>query len=187
MAAWTWASVVSCAPSPSKVGPNLSTCPPDAQFGQMDKSVPTLAEWACSAPPDWQAEFAERTAIVEHGAYVALEWAEGVARLDPDRPPTEVPLRRWHRFVDDCGLFLDSGWAAEAAALRWGPVELFGCDRCTPFARIDRMGLLWLLNGRRLVAMTDTAAVIECAAIVQQTYRRVVTQPGRVLAWEIVQ
>jgi hypothetical protein len=48
------------------------------------------------------------------------------------------------------------------------------------------MGLLWLLNGRRLVMMGDAAAVIESADGVCQTYRRLAAQPGRVLAWEIL-
>jgi len=30
-----------------------------------------------------------------------------------------VPLRRWQRFVDDVGLFLDSPFCAVAAALGW--------------------------------------------------------------------
>jgi hypothetical protein len=26
-------------------------------------------------------------------------WAEGLARLDPDRPPADVPLNRWRQFL----------------------------------------------------------------------------------------
>jgi hypothetical protein len=35
------------------------------------------------------------------------------------------------------------------------------CDAERPFARIDRMGLNWLLNGDRLLALTAGSAVIE--------------------------
>jgi hypothetical protein len=67
---------------------------------------------------------------------------------------------RWLRFIDDCGRFIDDGWAAFAERLGWGPLDLFGCDRTKPCARIDRAGLLWLLNGRRLLALAaDTAAI----------------------------
>jgi hypothetical protein len=52
--------------------------------------------------------------------------------------PGDVPPRRWLRFIDDCGHFLDGGWAARAKELGWGPLDLFGCDRERPFARIDR-------------------------------------------------
>jgi hypothetical protein len=68
----------------------------------------------------------ERAAIVEHHGAIPRAWAEGLARLDPDRPPGEVPARRWLQFVDDVGLFLDR-WAAHASALGWGPHDLFGC------------------------------------------------------------
>jgi hypothetical protein len=62
---------------------------------------------------------------------------------------------------------------------------LFGCDRERPYARIDRAGLLWLLNGDRLLVLTESAATIETRTGARQTYRRKPNEPGRVLAWEI--
>ena len=47
-------------------------------------------------------------------------WAEAMAQLDPANPPADVPLARWQRFIDDCGRFLDQGWANRAEALGWG-------------------------------------------------------------------
>lgn len=129
--------------------------------------------------------FDERAAIAEFDAGVRRDWAEGFACLDAEQPPADVPLRRWQQFVDDCGRFLDDGWATRAFALGWGPLDLFGCDRYAPFTRIDRMGLLWLLNGRRLVVMTDATAVIEDISGTRKAYWRLATQPGRVLAWEL--
>ena len=111
----------------------------------------------------WGEAEEERAAIVEHDGSIPREWAEGFARLDPDRPPGDVPLKRWQRFVDDVGLFLDGPFCAVAAALGWGPLDLFGCDRDRPFARIDQAGLLWLLDGNKLVAMTENTATIENA------------------------
>lgn len=73
-----------------------------------------------------------------------------ICRLDPNRPPVDVPRHRWERFVDDVGRFLDDQWADKAAALGWGPLDLFGCDRDRPFARIGPCGLLGLLNGNKL-------------------------------------
>jgi hypothetical protein len=133
----------------------------------------------------WGEADKDRAAIVEHDGAIPRAWAEGFARLNPDRPPGDVPLRRWQRFVDDVGLFLDR-WAAYAAALGWGPHDLFGADRDTPFARIDQAGLLWLLNGAKLVALTENTATIETRTSVRQTYRRRPYEPGQVLAWEVV-
>ena len=125
----------------------------------------------------------ERAAIVEHDGGIPREWAEGFARLDPARPPSDVPLRRWQRFVDDVRLFLDSSFCAIAAAFGWGPHDLFGCDRDRPYARIDQAGLLWLLNGNRLVALSENTATIESRTGTRQTYRRRPSQLGQVLAW----
>jgi hypothetical protein len=128
----------------------------------------------------------ERAAIVEHDGGAPREWAEGFARLDPDRPPGDVPAQRWLQFVDDIGRFLDSGFAMQAAALGWGPFDLFGCDRGRPFARIDQAGLLWQLTGDRLVALTADAAVIETRDGARRAYCRKPADPNRVLAWELL-
>jgi len=136
-------------------------------------------------PTAWGEPEAERAAIVEHDGGIRREWAEGFAQLDPDRPPGDVPLTRWRRFIDDIGWFLDSPFCAVAAALCWGPHDLFGCDRDRPFARIDCSGLLWLVNGNRVVALSENAAVIEDRTGVRQTWRRRPSEPGRVLVWEL--
>jgi hypothetical protein len=114
----------------------------------------------------------ERAAIVEYGNGVPRAWAEGFARLNPDRPPGDVPVRRWQIFVDDCGRFLDGGWAERLVSLGWGPLDLFGCDRERPFARIDHAGLLWLLNGDKLIELDRHTAVIERCTGARQRFQR---------------
>lgn len=138
-----------------------------------------------SVPPQaWDAAEEERSAIAEYGA--ARAWVEGFVRLHPDRPVGDVPAKRWLQFTEDVGKFLDGGWAEKAAALGWGPYDLFGCDRDKPFARVDRAGLLWLLNGRALAALSAGAAVIETRTGSKLTYRRKPDLGGTVLAWEWV-
>jgi hypothetical protein len=137
------------------------------------------------APPAWGEAEEGRAAIVEHDGGIPRAWAEGFARLHPNRPPADVPPRRWLRFLDDVGLFLDSPFGAIAVALGWGPYDLFGCDRDRPFARIDQAGLIWLLNRDRLVALTENTATIETRTGARQTYRRKPSEPGRVLPWEL--
>jgi hypothetical protein len=128
----------------------------------------------------------ERNAIGEIGGGASREWAEALAQLDPDKPPGDVPKARLLRFIDDCGRFLGDGWARQAAAFGWEPLDLFGCDRERPFARIDRAGLLWLLNGRKLVALTADTATIETPVGAHQTYRRGSIAHSEVtLAWEL--
>jgi hypothetical protein len=57
-----------------------------------------------------------RAAIMGYGIGAPRDWAEALARLDPAQPPADVPDGRWQRFIDDCGVFLDSGWGEPAAA-----------------------------------------------------------------------
>jgi hypothetical protein len=127
----------------------------------------------------------ERAAIVEHNGGTPRAWAEGFARLHPERPPADVAPQRWQQFVDDVAHFFDNGFAAKAAALGWGLFDLFGADRDRPFARIDQAGLLWLLNGNRLAALSENIATIETRTGARQTYRRKPSERGRVLVWEL--
>jgi hypothetical protein len=133
----------------------------------------------------WGETEEERAAIVEYDGNIPRAWAEGFARLDRTSPPADLPIIRWRRFVDDVGLFLDSPFCAVAATLGWGPYDLFGCDRDRPFARVDKAGLLWLLDGNRLVMLAADAATIEFSTGARQTWRRKPASPGRVLAWEL--
>ena len=133
---------------------------------------------------EWNPCKEERAAIVEHDGKIPRAWAEGLARLHADHPPSNVPPHRWRQFVDDVGNFVDR-WAPYAAALGWEPLDLFGCDRDRPFARIDQAGLLWLVDGDKLIALTENTAAIERRTGTRQTYRRKPSEPGRVLAWEL--
>jgi hypothetical protein len=130
--------------------------------------------------------FAERAAIVEYDAITGRDWAEALARIDGSRPPADVPPQRWQQLIDDAGRFIDQRWAARAETLGWSPLDMFGADRIKPFARLDRAGLLWLINGRKLIALTENTATIETTpGSPPQTYRRRDRGDGRVLLWDL--
>jgi hypothetical protein len=132
----------------------------------------------------WTGAEEERAAVIEYDGGGRRPWAEALARLDPAKPLSDVPLDRWQQFIDDCGRFLDQGWANRAEALGWGPLDLFGCDRARPLSRYDGMGLLWIIQGRRLVALTAETATIDTLTGSLQTYRRRPVEVGRiVLPW----
>ena len=109
----------------------------------------------------WTEAEEERAAIIEYDGGAPRAWAEALSRLDPSTPPSGVRPERWLRFIDDCGRFLDAGWAERAAALGWGPLHLFGCDRKRPYARLDHRGLLWEVNGGQLIELHRDRAIIE--------------------------
>jgi hypothetical protein len=133
----------------------------------------------------WTVAREERAAIIEYDGGAPRAWAEALARLDPANPPGDVPAKRWLRFIDDCGHFLDDGWALRAAELGWTPIDLFGCDRSKPFARIGRCGLLWLLDGRKLRVLTADTALINTASGSGLTFYKRPHEPGQVLAWDL--
>ena len=160
-----------------------SSVPPSEHFEQFEQRP----EPAPAAQNDtWTEAEEERAGIIEFDGRAPQAWAEGLARLDPAKPPAGISPKRWLRFIDDCGRFLDSGWAARAVALGWGPLDLFGCDRERPFARVDHQGLLWLVNGGRILELHRDRAIIETQGGARQCYRRRPVEVGRlVLAWEL--
>jgi hypothetical protein len=113
-------------------------------------------------------------------------WRQGLARLNPACPPGDVPARRWVQFLADGGRFLDDAWAARAAELGWGPHDLFGCDPIKPYARVGRLGLVWLLNGAPIAAMAADCAVIFTPSGGRLKYYRDATAQERLLPWELV-
>jgi hypothetical protein len=168
----------------------------NVQIVQKSPSIPTSEHFEhieqrpepapAAQANNWSEVEEERASIVEYDGGVPRTWAEGFARLNPSNPPDDVPRWPWSRFVDDCGRFLDGGWAARAVALDWGPLDLFGCDRERPFGRVDHLGLLWLVKGGNIVELHRDRAILETEGGVRQTYRRRPIEVGRVvLAWEL--
>ena len=86
-------------------------------------------------------------------------WVAGVARLTTMPPPRTYPAHAWQQLIVDAERFL-SDWAPQAVALGWPEWELFGCHRRAPWGRIQGMGLVLLLRGDEIAALTATEAVI---------------------------
>jgi hypothetical protein len=82
-------------------------------------------------------------------------------------PPAHIPEDRWTQCIKDGRAFLHQ-WGEQAQALNWSSADLFGLHRppATPhpsyrrLSRYDCTGLVWLLEGREVVALTDAIASI---------------------------
>lgn len=148
-------------------------------------TVATVATVAVAKPAALPSrdDFEERAALVEFGAGVPREWAEGFAVLCVMPCPDAYSQRRWEQIRNDGGLFLDQ-WGRQAAALGWRAVDVFGVNPDAPAWRYDGMGLVPLLEGRRVVAITADTARIECGRGVYQTYYRTALDAGAVAIWK---
>jgi hypothetical protein len=87
--------------------------------------------------------------------------------------PAYVPDDRWRQVIADATSFVPE-WGGQAEAFGWTARELFGLH--TPpkrpvasyrrLARYDETGLIWLLRGRPVIALTETVAAIQGATAV---------------------
>src|SRR5262245_34134362 len=93
--------------------------------------------------------------------------------------PDLVPVDRWQAAVDDGRRFL-ARWGDQAEALGWTARDLFGLHQppavphpsYTRLSRYDEIGLIWLLCGREVVALTEATAAIQNPTNGITIYRR---------------
>ena len=95
------------------------------------------------------------------------------------RCPELVPVACWQHADEDGRRFL-ARWGKQAEALGWTARDLFGLQ--TPpaephpsysrLSRYDETGLIWLLQGRPVIALTETTAAIQNPTWAITIYRR---------------
>jgi hypothetical protein len=93
--------------------------------------------------------------------------------------PDLVPNDRWQQAVQDGRRFL-AEWGEQAEALGWTARDLFGLapipDKPHPtyrrLSRHDETGLIWLLRGRPVLALTESTAAVESPTGAVTVYRR---------------
>jgi hypothetical protein len=138
-------------------------------------------------PPAVFAEFSEASPSGRPdplNAAAVAEWRAGIASLDPNRPPTGFPAPWWRGLIRDAELFL-SVWGKQAADLGWTTLDLFGAHRKAPAANFSCMGLLLVIRGGRVVALTSETAKIEQQSGARLTYTRRPAEVGCVALWEL--
>jgi hypothetical protein len=93
--------------------------------------------------------------------------------------PGLIETDRWQQAVRDAETFLQR-WSEQAQTLGWTVRDLFGLhpvpDRPAPsyqrLSRYDSTGLIWLLHGRPVIALTETEATILAPSGANLTHRR---------------
>jgi len=85
-----------------------------------------------------------------------------------ERCPDHIDLHDWQLAIEDACRFL-AQWGEQAELLGWTARDLFGLApvlaKPTPsyrrLSRYDLTGLIWLLRGRPVVALTEATAAIQ--------------------------
>jgi len=82
--------------------------------------------------------------------------------------PAYIEIDRWQLAIQDADSFL-AQWGTQAYLVGWTAKELFGLspvpEKPKPnylrLSRYDQTGLIWLLRGRPVIALTETTATIQ--------------------------
>ena len=88
------------------------------------------------------------------------EVADGIRALVVASAPEGIPARAWPVIVTDTLALTVGGEIAQAFVLGWTAADLFGCDRRAPWHRLDRAGLMLLVDGRTIPEITAAHAAL---------------------------
>ncbi len=115
---------------------------------------------------------------------VPEEWVQGVADLLVMPAHPDWKGGDWHTLQEDALRFVRE-WAGQARRLGWESADLFGAHPTKPRVRFDCAGLVVLLQGRPVVAITEDSAAIKTASGGSLTFRKRAAPPAeQCLIWE---
>lgn len=112
------------------------------------------------------------------------EWRRGFALLITSPAPKGITAVRWRQFIQDAEHFM-TDWAEKANALGWTAVDVFGLHPLAPAHRADAAGLVWLLHGHEIAALSEGEAIIRISDSRKQTFHK--RARGGVPAWELTE
>ena len=108
---------------------------------------------------------------------VSRTYSQALAALRAECP-AYVDAADWQQAIEAGHRFVTQ-WGTQAEALGWAPADLFGLhtppEKPAPnyrrLSRYDQTGLIWLLHGRPVMALTQTAATILAPSGASLMYR----------------
>jgi hypothetical protein len=140
---------------------------------EVDEGLPRAEAEAIAKPREMAADETEQTEC-DPGPYASALAALGA------KCPAFVPEDRWQQAIADATAFT-SHWGAQAQAFGWTSRELFVGLHPVPeqpapnysrLSRLDHTGMIWLLRGRPVIALTAAEAVLRCLSGATLTYRK---------------
>ena len=120
----------------------------------------------------------ERCAAARHQTKEARQ-SKSPRSYPYERCPDYIDTADWQQAIVDGRRFLGR-WGEQAASLGWTARDLFGLPRIPEkpapnyprLSRYDETGLIWLLRGRPVVALSDATAAIEQPTGAVTIYRK---------------
>ncbi len=141
------------------------------------------SELSEKSPPETHGQILRAVLLVVPDG-VPEEWVQGVCDLMVMPPHADWKEGDWRTLQDDARRFLQE-WASQARRLGWEVADLLGVHPTKPTVRFDCMGLVPLLRGRAVSALTKDSAGIKVASGGSLTFRkRAATPAERCLIWE---
>ncbi len=167
----------------AKAGETLGNFSQGLAAGNQQKTS-TLAGLATLAGVPFEKSRITRAVLLEVPDGVPEEWVQGVCDLMVMPPHPDWKEDDWRTLQDDALRFIRE-WAGQARRLGWESADLFGVHPTMPTVRFDCMGLVPLLQGRAVSALTKDSAAIKTASGRSLTFRRRASPPAeRCLVWE---
>jgi hypothetical protein len=174
-------SSISYPPPPENASATCTSRYPNTIEGEVEAAKVAKVAKVPSASPEAQRN--EINEINEKRVTARKSYTDSLEALER-RCPDHVEAARWRQAVEDGMRFL-AACGDQAAALGWSAADLFGLH--TPpanphpsycrLSRYDCTGLVWLLRGQKVMAMTESEAVLTTPSSGELTYRRF-NKPG---------
>ena len=102
---------------------------------------------------------------------VLAEWHAILAGLKRRGPADWLSHPQWRGLLSDAENFL-TRWGSAAHLLGWTALDLFGVHPIAPAARFDVMGLIPILNGAEVLALTSQTATMRRVSGAVLTFHR---------------
>lgn len=168
--------------NPSSASPGVVQIVQIVQKGPSQPNFEHSEHSEHGCPSSFRDDFEERASIIQ-GNGIPREWAEGYSILCTMMRPKAYSEERWQQIINDAGVFLDV-WGRKAAALGWMALDVFGVNPNAPEFRFDGMGLVALLQGRKVCTIKADAAALDCGNGVYQTFYRKSSLSSDIALWE---
>jgi len=145
--------------------------PPDGLVNRLHSSCDEILSFLSSDNDDMRTasniigldtdEFHERAGFALDNPDIPKPWVDGFSVLVSMPVPKNWHQENWDAVIIRAEGFLKH-WGSKAHALGWSDNDIFGISKSGSLARIDRLGLVLLLDDKRISDMNEETAALDC-------------------------